>query len=109
MYYCTNCNDAVEPRWNWEWIQADEGIHVPTCPRCGRGLHVEADYCPICGEAKPDFWNSCLNCRAIIRVGLNNIIKDLAPMDEAAAWEAVAEVFDADYDVALAEYRRGRK
>lgn len=107
MYYCTNCNDAVEPRWNWEWIQADEGYHVPTCPRCGRSLHVEADYCPICGEAKPKFWSECLNCRAIIGVGIENIIKDLAPTE--AAWDAVAEVFSDRYDEAIEGFRRGRK
>lgn len=107
MYYCTNCNDAVEPRWNWEWIQADEGYRVPTCPNCGRTLHAEADYCPICGEAKPNFWNSCLNCRAIIGVGIEKIIKDLAPTE--AAWDAVAEVFIDKYDEAIEGFRRERK
>ena len=107
-YYCTKCNDLVdEPRWKWDWIQGDEGYRVPTCPTCGRTLHIEGHECPICGEPTPEFWNSCLNCRSIIGVGIENIIKDLAPTE--AAWDAVAEVFDKRYEEAIENFRRERK
>lgn len=62
MYYCSYCQEAVQPTWNWETIQADEQIRVPICPNCGEVLDYEADRCPICGEWKSEHHVLCRSC-----------------------------------------------
>lgn len=107
MMWCTICNDAVEEELRSEHIQGDEYKLAAYCPTCGKKLYLEADICPVCGENKPAIWASCFTCRAIIGVGLQDIIRELTPSmkEKEAAWDAVAEVFSEKYDEAMEEWR----
>lgn len=91
--------DGVEPVYGWTNIQGDESIREAFCPFCGRSLHMEADYCPLCGEPKPSMWYSCLDCRAKIGVALEDVAKILGPKGKLEVWDAIGEVFDKKYDL----------
>ena len=60
-WICPKCYCEREPEWNWERIQADEAIRVPTCPDCG-SVMVEGDTCPLCGEGMPKGKDVCVCC-----------------------------------------------
>ena len=92
-WICPKCGYNEEPEWNWEHIQGDEAIRVPTCPDCGTEM-VDSAPCPICGEEMELGKPFCFNCYTFLMNRLEWDVDEIAlpGTTKRAKWDAIYDI-----------------
>ena len=93
MWICPSCYSSGEPVWNWETIQDEEAIRVPTCPDCGYEME-QGEPCPLCGEAMRSGKAVCFDCWRTLTRGLVMVADSVALKNtaELTKWEAIRDI-----------------
>ena len=92
-WICPKCGCTDEPEWNWETIQGEEQIRVPSCPDC-RTEMVESEPCPVCGEPMEMGKPMCFMCWNYLINKLEWAVDGVATKNtpRRVKWEAIYDM-----------------